>query len=153
MTFVYFSAIVFRYLTIILYMVTISLRSAAEAFAGIAWWGSFSVTALMIVATVVFMICSHYDEEGYWPRKALQIKVLGSSCQVFHVALIITNISCCVWLLGCHGYSPWIIAVPLVSYPLSGIILTWITRLMTVLCWLLAKSIEYYLKIFKKNWF
>ena len=57
------------------------------------------------------------------------------------------------WLLGCHDYSPWILAVPLVSYPLSGIVVTWVTRLLAVFSWLLAKSIEYYLKIFRLNWF
>ncbi len=134
-------------------MVTISLISIAEAFANAAWRGCFSVTVLMIAATGIFMVCSHYNEKDYWPRKALQIKVLGSFHQWFHITLLITNISCCVWLLGCHNYSPWILAVPLVSYPLSGIILTWATRLITVLCWLFAKSIEYYLKIFQKDWF
>ena len=54
---------------------------------------------------------------------------------------------------GGHDYSPWILAVPLVSYPLSGIVVTWVTRLLAVFSWLLAKSIEYYLKIFRLNWF
>lgn len=86
-------------------------------------------------------------------EKALKITVLGKNRQWFRVTLLITNIACCVWLLGCHDYSPWILAVPLVSYPLSGIVVTWVTRLLAVFSWLLAKSIEYYLKIFRLNWF
>ena len=49
--------------------------------------------------------------------------------------------------------APWMLAFPLVSYPLSGIVVTWVTRLLAVFSWLLAKSIEYYLKIFRLNWF
>jgi len=134
-------------------MITISLRSVAEAFVGFAWWASFSVLALMVVLSVIAVVCGHYDDKGYWPKKALKITVLGKNRQWFRVMLLITNIACCVWLLGCHDYSPWILAVPLVSYPLSGIVVTWVTRLLAVFSWLLAKSIEYYLKIFRLNWF
>lgn len=134
-------------------MITISLRSVAEAFVGFAWWASFSVLALMVVLSVIAVVCGHYDDKGYWPKKALKITVLGKNRQWFRVTLLITNIACCVWLLGCHDYSPWILAVPLVSYPLSGIVVTWVTRLLAVFSWLLAKSIEYYLKIFRLNWF
>ena len=116
-------------------MITISLRSVAEAFVGFAWWASFSVLALMVVLSVIAVVCGHYDDKGYWPKKALKITVLGKSRQWFRVTLLITNIACCVWLLGCHGYSPWILAVPLVSYPLSGIIITWTARLLAVFSW------------------
>ena len=79
-------------------MITISLRSVAEAFVGFAWWASFSVLALMVVLSVIAVVCGHYDDKGYWPKKALKITVLGKNRQWFRVTLLITNIACCVWL-------------------------------------------------------
>ena len=40
-------------------MITISLRSVAEAFVGFAWWASFSVLVLMVVLSVIAVVCGH----------------------------------------------------------------------------------------------
>lgn len=134
-------------------MITISLRSVAEAFVSFAWWGSFIVTAGMVLITIIFDVAHNYNTKGFWPKKALKRNILGSARKWFHGALLIANITCCIWLLGCRDYSPWILLLPLISFPLSGVVITWITRFITIISWMIAKSIEYYLKLFKMNWF
>ena len=152
MTFVQFFANIFLCFLIILFMM-ISLVSFAKAFVAFAWWATACICALTIVVSIAGFVIINYGKENFWPQKAMKITVMGSSKRWFHVILLLANICCALWLIGCHGWTWWIIALPIVTFPLSGIILTWLSRFMCVLTWLVAKSIEMYVRIFRKNWF
>lgn len=130
---------------------TISVLSMAQAVVSFAWWTCVVIVAVMVLLTVAANVSRCYDKKDFWPREALRITVLGKAKQWFHMALLLTNICCALWLVGCYGWTWWTFALTVITFPLSGIILTWLTRFMCVLTWLVAKGVEKYLRIFR--WF
>ncbi len=134
-------------------MITIYLKDLFESTTVFFWWLTFAVLVLMIVLNIIAIISTHYNDKSYWPRQALRFMILGKNRWWFHLTLLIANILCCALLFGRYHYSPWILALPLISYPLSGIVITWAARLLSIVGWLIAKGIERYLKIFRMNWF
>ena len=134
-------------------MISISLRELAANLTGFFFWASFAVTAFLFLITVVVNICSHYNDKEFWPKKAMKFMIADSFRSWFHLALLIFNIMFCLRLIISGGYSWWFLAIPPVSFPLSGIILTWTARISAVIGWVVSKTIENYLKIFRKNWF
>ncbi len=134
-------------------MISISLRELAANLTGFFFWASFAITAFLFLVTVVAIIGGHYNDKEFWPKKAMKLLIAGSFRSWFHLALLIFNIMFCLRLIISGGYSWWLLAIPPVSFPLSGIILTWTARISTVIGWVVSKTIENYLKIFRKNWF
>ena len=65
--------------------------------------------------------------------KGNEIHDAGSFRSWFHLALLIFNIMFCLRLIISGGYSWWLLAIPPVSFPLSGIILTWTARISAVI--------------------
>ncbi len=96
-----------------------------------AFFSSLAILVTIIFITV-FTFVNNSKNDKNWFSNALKVKILESCRPMLLFLLALINLSGALLLIALWQQPKWIILLCVVSYPLSGITATWLTRLLTV---------------------
>lgn len=95
------------------------------------FFGSCAILTLIIFITV-FSFVTNSEGVKDWLSDALKVKVLKNCRPILLILLSLINLSGALLLIALWQQPKWIMLLCVVSYPLSGIIVTWLTRLLII---------------------
>ena len=134
-------------------VVTFSLLEIAQFIAELSWAVACFALGFIIFCSIANVLLSHYKDKNYWPKQVFKHRIMNKNKEVFYIILMYFNLALALWLVGCNDFSRWWFLMPFIGFPISGLLITWATRITCLVLWLIGKSIEMYLKLFKMNWF
>ena len=95
------------------------------------FFGSCVILAIIVFITVFNFVTNSKGVKD-WFSDALKVKILENCRPILLILLALINLSGALLLIALWQQPRWIILLCIVSYPLSGIAVTWLTRGLTI---------------------